>query len=187
MNTPPDPKKADTLERLARRLTSDNTPMGELARLRRMDPEHPEAALGLMRDLLGEKALYAPTEHLQRWALIIHSLALARGRHRNQAQTFGKAMVEIHFGELRLQQLLRADLPVLFDLLPRVARRLAAHATEANWWPIAHLVLNTHPSAHDLQRQNHRPANSIDSTVAEAARLEIARDFVIANESVREH
>ncbi|GEM_PF-1937052 len=184
MNALPEEDRSDVLQRLAVRLTSDTRSMAELARLRRMDPRQPEPAFGIIQDLLGDKSLFASVDHLRRWALIIHCIALARGRHRSQAQGFGEALVHIHFGELRLQQLLRADLTVLFDLLPRIARRMAAQVTEANWWPIATLVLNAGPydlSSEELDVPDDYHANQ---QKAEDARLQVARGFVIANASV---
>ena len=166
------------LKKLAARLSDravaeGRSSTGELARLRRMQPREPEPALSMLYAVLGEQSLNGSLQQLQRWALIVHCLALVRGRHRNDAPGFGRVLQELNFGELRLQQLLRADLEQLFDLLPRVARRLAAQSAEANWWPIVTLVLNVGSTA-DPQRSVTRAEK------AEAARLQIAKDFVLA-------
>lgn len=181
MNSKAEQPRSDVLERLARRLSGPGASTGELARLRRMNPRHPEAAFGLLAEILGADALKMPPRRLQRWALVVHCLALARGRHRSQgAAPFGRALAQVAFGELRLQQLLRADLDLLFGLLPRITRRLSARSLAANWWAIAMLVLNVSPTAQDRHPGQDAGRHDPDPNKAEQARLQIARDYVIA-------
>ncbi len=170
MSNKPDEKRPDALWRLSRWLLNAHRSTGDLARLRRMNPRNPEAAFGVLHHLHGESFLDSPLIRLQRWALIVHCLALAGGRHRKGALSFGRVLVDIHYGELRLRQLLRADLDVLLDVLPRVARRIAAKSLEANWWPVAELVLNVPPID-----------QKTDQDKADTARRRIAKDFVVAS------
>ncbi len=170
MSKEPDEKRPDALWRLSNWLLNKRRSTGDLARLRRMNPRSPEAAFDVLHYLHGEPILHTPLVRLQRWALIVHCLALAGGRHRKGAPGFGRVLVEIHYGELRLRQLLRADLDVLLDVLPRVARRLAAKSLEADWWFVRELVLNVPPADRNA-----------DPDKADAARRHIAKDFVIAS------
>ena len=153
-------KKTDVLQRIALWMQNPKTANGELATLRRMEPSEPEAAYAAIYQFLGENAHTQSPDHLARWALILHCLALVRGRHQSQASTrFGAALVEINYGEARTQMLLRAEFEVLRDVLPRLARRLHANGVLTDWWPIAHLILDT-----DVQR----------------AREQIVRDYLYA-------
>ena len=170
MNEETDKKPSDVLWRLSKWLLDERRSTGDLARLRRMNPRNPEAAFDVLHHVLGELALRSSLVRLQRWALIVHCLALAGGRHRKGASGFGRVLVDIHYGELRLRQLLRADLEVLLDVLPRVARRISAQSLEANWWSITKLVLNVPPDDAKAEPDE-----------ADVARREIARDFVIAS------
>lgn len=181
MNTLSEISTKIPLQKLAARLSDQavadgRSSTGELARLRRMNPREPEGALGVLYAVLGERYLNGSIQQLQRWTLIVHCLALARGRHREDAPAFGRVLHDLNFGELRLQQVLRADLELLFDLLPRVARRLAAQSAEANWWPVVTLVLNA-DTASDRSGYG-RDAERAEK--ADAARLRIAKDFVLA-------
>ena len=101
-----------------------------------------------------------------RWALIVHSLALARGRH-DPRMSSGRGLVSAGLTELRLDMLLAADLDVLFDLLPRLARRLSAGAVALDWLPLAEIVLNA----------------GRDEDRADRARLQIARTYARAVEA----
>ncbi len=83
-----------------------------------------------------------PGDQFQRWALVVHCLALVRGAHDGRSNP-GAAMVAMQFSEARLRQLVQADAALLFDLMPRLARRLAAHGKAVNWWPLALMVLYT--------------------------------------------
>jgi CRISPR system Cascade subunit CasB len=159
------PGFAKTIAALAARLADPHFPTGDHAALRRMDPQHPgAAALPLFHalDRAGLEDGDAPAT-VRRWALIVHCLALARGRHDWHAPT-GKMLFEIGLSEARLDQLLAADLDVLFDLLPRIARRLAAQGGAIDWVPLARIV---------------RWAGLHEDS-AEEARLTIARSFARA-------
>jgi hypothetical protein len=118
--------------------------IGALARLRRFDPiKNPHAALFETERMLmaaGVQSRDAPQR--QRWALVLHCLALAQGRHdpRFDADP-GAVLARMRFSEARLRQLVEADERVLSTLMPRLARRLAAAGATVNWWPLADLLL----------------------------------------------
>ena len=135
---------------------------GEHAALRRMDPSSIGPAAFAFERLWVQAG--APESDPERWALIVHALALARGRHDPRRPT-GAALQEVGLTEQRLNLLLAADLEVLFDLLPRLARRLDARAAALDWLPLADIVLNA-------------GRNEVE---ADRARLRIARAYARAS------
>ena len=145
--------------------------MGEKATLRRMNPRVPGAAVVSVQRLLhGAGVSRIGDDDFERWTLIVHCLALARGRHDPRKAT-GKVLHDVFHGrESRLTQLLAADGDVLFDLLPRVARRLDSADAAIDWLPLAQLA----PWAS-------RPDDNF--ATAEKQRRDIALDFVRAQES----
>lgn len=125
--------------RLAGRLADPTFPTGDHAALRRMNPRDPgRATLALYRLLLDAK-IDPPQSETERWALIVHCLALARGGHDYKIRT-GEALHQLHFSEARLNQLLAADTDVLFDVLPLLARRAGAQGISLDWVPLAEMA-----------------------------------------------
>lgn len=117
---------------------------GTLARLRRFDPiRNPQAALFETERMLMAAGLQpSDPQRRTRWALVLHCLALAQGRHdpRFDADP-GAVLARLQVSEARLRQLVEADERVLSVLVPRLARRLAAAGSTVNWWPLADLLL----------------------------------------------
>lgn len=137
------PPAKDPIASLAGQVRHAST--GALARLRRFDPvTHPQGALFEVETMLtaaGVQPHDAPQR--QRWALVLHCLALAQGRHDIRADAEpGAVLARLRFGESRLRQLVEADERVLATLVPRVARRLAAAGASINWWPFADMLLH---------------------------------------------
>jgi hypothetical protein len=121
---------------------------GSLARLRRFDPvRNPQAALFDAERMLMAAGVQTPVAaQRQRWALVLHCLALAQGRHDPRADADpGAVLARLRFSEARLRQLVEADARLLSALLPRLARRLAASGATVNWWPLADLLLQGGP------------------------------------------
>lgn len=144
---------------------------GTLARLRRFHPlTHPQAALfDAERLLLAADVQPHDAQQRQRWALLLHCLALAQGRHDSRFDADpGAVLARLRFGEARLRQLVEADASVLASLMPRLARRLAAAGASVNWWPLADLLLQGGPS--DMAGQAR----------ADAARQRLIRRFLDA-------
>jgi len=116
-----------------------------LARLRRADP-----ANGFMTALFEIEWMLQAADiepHGQdlhhRWALALHCLAIAQGKHARD-QEAGAVLHRLYAGkEARLRQLIEADFDVLADLMPRLARRLAAANAALDWWPLVNLLLHT--------------------------------------------
>ena len=150
---------------------------GDLARLRRMDPDTPDAAaywrLMAKLGLLGNPAWEA------KWALILHGIALmtrtsggetaGRSAHDGripvgQALYLGGDPGRLRIGfyrEARLNRLLTARGPMLRMLLARMFRMMAAADQPFNWGEMAQLILY---DGHDEER-------------AEQARRRIASDY----------
>ncbi len=133
----------DAIASLAGQLRHAST--GTLARLRRHHPGlNPQAAMfDAERLLLAAQVRPDDADERARWALVLHCLALAQGRHDGRFDADpGAVLARLRFSETRLRQLVEADAPVLATLLPRLARRLAAANASVNWWPLAELLLH---------------------------------------------
>lgn len=134
---------------------------GTYARLRRFDPsKYPNAAVFETEGLLhmAQVPLRSDEQHdHQRWALVLHCLAITQGAHdgRSSAEP-GAVLAALRFSEARLQQLVEASYPVLVDLMPRLARRLAAAGVAVNWWPLAELMLYTDTAQESIAQQARR-------------------------------
>ncbi len=141
---------------------------GTLARLRRSDPQtYPRAALFDRERMLQAAGIQAAGPDREQWALVLHCLALAQGRHDARADAEpGKVLHDLHFSEARLEQLIEADPAVLASLMPRLARRLAAAGATVNWRPLVDLLLGT--GSDDPQRE----------AWADAARKRLVRHFI---------
>jgi CRISPR type I-E-associated protein CasB/Cse2 len=131
-----DPK--DPLQALARQIASDRADTGMLARVRRSSPGAPEAMFDTQTLLHAAGIDPAPSDW-PAWALLAHCLALVGGAHQSGVST-GEVLAEIRLTELRMRLLVEADDTLLRDLLPRLARRLAASGQRINWWPFANLL-----------------------------------------------
>jgi len=137
---------ASVVSRLARLLAGGGSVShGDLAALRRMEPQRPAAAFfkleGLVLDehLPGDAAERAEME--TRWAAIIVGLARLGPLHQ-PSQRLGFALAEAPYSELRFARLLRADANRLVDELPALARFLAAKGQAADWTAAAQLILS---------------------------------------------
>ncbi len=147
----------DILASLARQIK--HAKPGTYARLRRFDPsKHPKAAVFETEGLLHAAQVPARgDEQHQRWSLVLHCLAITQGAHdgRSSAEP-GAVLATLRFSEARLQQLVEASYPVLADLMPRLARRLAAASVAVNWWPLADLMLYTDTAQETIAQQARR-------------------------------
>ena len=149
---------------------------GELAELRRMDPDNPNPPvfwrLLAPYGLLGNPALE------RNWALILHGIALmaptgvvdGNGRTAHDGYTpVGKALFlggesrreSPFYSEMRLNRLLAAQGSMLRTLLVRMFRMLGAAGVSFNWRQMAQFILN----------------DSYDEDAAQESRRRIARDY----------
>jgi hypothetical protein len=149
------PPGKDPIASIAGQLRHAGT--GTLARLRRFHPQADGAQVAMFdleRVLQAADIRAVPGPERDRWALLLHCLALAHGRHEKRIDAEpGAVMSRLRFSEARVRQLVEADEAVLADLLPRIARRFAAAGATVNWWPLADLLLHTGSEDNDqLQR-----------------------------------
>ena len=153
----------------AKQMAGEGFRRGDLAELRRMNPDAPNAAafwrLMASRNLLGNPAVEA------KWALILHGIALmtptAGGENRtahNGIMPVGRALFlggeaergeAGYYSEPRLNRLLTARGPILRTLLARMFRMLAAANQTCNWSEMARFILNdgyNEERAEDIRR-----------------------------------
>ena len=178
--SPPPPERpatwGDIAVGYAREMASGDFRRGDLAALRRMDPDAPDAAvvwrLLARRDLLGSRQVE------NKWALILHGIALmtptasgdrpSRTAH-DGPMAVGRALylggeserASAYYSETRLSRMLTARGPILRTLLTRLFRMLAAADQPFNWREMASFILN----------------EGYNEEAAEQARRRIARDY----------
>ena len=141
--SPPDADAQDPLRAIASRLSSPRVDMGLLAALRRFNPlsDGRHNVFEIQRVLLDAGIDLSADSRLQpRWALVVHCLAIVRGAHHARRDT-GARLADLGLGEARLRQLIEADAALLCDLLPSLARRLAAARIALDWRPLAEMAL----------------------------------------------
>lgn len=161
--------------RLARRMTRDDFPRGDLAALRRMPPGEPRAPafwrLMAEEDLLGNPVVES------KWALILHGIALmtptasqggGRGSAHDPETAVGTALFlggELRresgfYSEMRFNRLLAARGPVLHALLVRMFRMLASAGAFFDWREMASFVLNDGFNEEQAEVGRHRIARA---------------------------
>lgn len=132
---------------------------GDLAGLRRMNPDEPGTTAAYWR-LMAEKDLLRGSEVEAKWALILHGIALMtptagdEGSNRTAHEGFmpvGRALFlggdagrreRGYYSESRLNRLLTARGPMLRALLARMFRMMAAADQPFNWREMARFILN---------------------------------------------
>ena len=157
-------------------LAAEGFPRGDLAQLRRMDPDAPDAA-AFWRLTAREGLLGSPVVE-RKWALVLHGMALmtgtagtdAGGRSaHNRNMPIGRALFHggepdtatAFYSESRFSRLLTARGPMLRTLLVRVFRMMAAAGQHFDWYQMTQLILN---DGHDEKR-------------ADSVRRNIAREY----------
>ena len=166
----------ETAVQLANDLAAEGFPRGDLAQLRRMDPDAPDAA-AFWRLTARHKLLGNPTVE-RKWALVLNGIALmtrtagpdpaSRSAH-DRNMPLGRALFQggqsdratAFYSESRLNRLLTARGPMLRTLLARLFRMMAAAGQSLDWHQMTQLILN---DGHDEER-------------ADDVRRRIARDY----------
>ncbi|MCB9654809.1 MAG: type I-E CRISPR-associated protein Cse2/CasB [Deltaproteobacteria bacterium] len=135
---------------------------GDVAAIRRMDPERPDAPFFKLLGLVLDEVLPAESTERSRaetaWAAVVVGLGYLRALHA-RGRSLGDALALAGFSELRLTRLLRADREMLLDELPMLARFLSARGVPVDWSDAAVLLL------------------SVDRKDRESRRRAIARDY----------
>ena len=149
--------RGDIAVEFARRLAGlAESHRGDLAELRRMDPEAPDKAV--FWRLMAAQGLLGDPDLERKWALILHGIALmtprtggdgnSRTAH-NGYDPVGRALYlggddrreNGFYSESRLNRLLTARGPMLRTLLARMFRMLAAAGVSFNWREMAQFIL----------------------------------------------
>ena len=143
----------------ARQMTLPNFSRGDLAGLRRMDPDEPGTTVAYWR-LMAEKDLLGSPVIERKWALILHGIALMTPRAGDEGDNrtahegympVGRALFlggdanrreRGYYAESRLNRLLTARGPMLRTLLARMFRMMAAIDQPFNWREMARFILN---------------------------------------------
>ena len=161
----------------ARQIVGPNFRRGDLAQLRRMNPDAPDTPPYWR--LMASRGLLGDPESERKWSLILYGIALMTrapmgamaGRAAHDDRTpVGRALFQGgdtgrresgYFSESRLNRLLTARGPTLRRLLMRTFRMMAAANQPFNWFEMARFILC---EGHDEER-------------AEQARHRIARAY----------
>ena len=140
---------------VAARLADPEFPTGEHAALRRMDPRAPSGRAEVAAERLFQIAGAQPEGNdRKRWLLIIHCLALARGRHAKD-ETTGRVLAELRYSEERLNRLFSSDFAVVADMMPRLARLLTAKGVPIDWLPLGRIIRWTGRNEDRADRARH--------------------------------
>ncbi len=146
---------------------------GDLAELRRMDPEDPEAAV--FWRLMASQGLLGNLTLERKWALILHGIALMTPRNSGDGNTrtahdgympVGRALFlggESHrerafYSESRLNRLMTAQGDMLRTLLARMFRMLASADVSFNWREMSQFILSEGYDDEAAQQARHRIA-----------------------------
>ena len=166
---------------LAWELASPGFRRGDLAELRRMDPDKPDAAA--FWRLLARNGLLGNCVVERKWALILHGIALmtrtegddvpSKSAH-DKNNRIGSALFfgddpsrgKAFYSDARFNRLLSARGPMLRTLLARMFRMMGAKGVSFDWPQMAQLILS----------------DGYDETRAEKIRMAIARDYYWAED-----
>jgi CRISPR type I-E-associated protein CasB/Cse2 len=161
------PKAREIVARIAAELAAPGFPRGDLAALRRMEPDAPGRTPVVLRLLArhASEGLEYGADELRRWALVLHGMALMAPEHHRSAVPVGRALFgpgrEPLYTESRLARLLSARGPAFRAQVPRLARQLKGKDQALDWCELADLIL----------------AEGRDEARAEQARERIARAY----------
>jgi CRISPR system Cascade subunit CasB len=161
------PEARETVARIAAELAAPGFPRGDLAALRRMEPDAPGRTPVLLRLLArhASDSLEYGADELRRWALVLQGMALMAPEHHRTTLPVGRALFgpgrEPLYAESRLARLLSARGRAFRAQVPRLARQLKAKDQALDWRELANLIL----------------AEGRDEARAEQARETIARSY----------
>ena len=156
-NPPRRRQLADAAVSIAGELAVERYPRGDLARLRRMDPDKPGPSA--FWDLLAKRELAFGQDMEARWALIVHGIALMTPLNREGEEfrtahdgymPVGRALFAggdparkaALYSEARLNRLLRADGPRIRSHIAHVCRLMRSANVRFNWRELASFILS---------------------------------------------
>ncbi len=160
-----------TIDAIVYRLVSEiggqSYSRGNLAELRRMNPEEPDSTA--FYQLMGARGLLSNEALETKWAMIIHGIALMTPTAHQSGTPVGEALFEggntnrksAFYSHLRLNRFLKAEGSVLVTLTKQLFLMLKAVSQPFDWREMATFILN----------------EGIDPVKAEESRRVIARSY----------
>ena len=153
--------------RLVEDIVSPAFPRGQLAGLRRMNPEEPSTAA--FYQLMAERGLLENQNLENKWALIMRGIALMSPLAHDGRTPVGVALFEggdagrssAFYSELRLNRLLKARSSLLVTLVTQMFRMMNAANQPFDWREMAAFILS----------------EDVDEDQSEASRRNIARSY----------
>lgn len=154
----PEPQSlARLIGRVAGMISSESFLSGDRAALKRLAPDRPPS-LAFYRFCF----LHLPEgwqNNIGAWQTLLAGLAVMGTQPHRPDRPVGQALAEHRYSEARLERLLNARDEVLYTLMLRLARFLAAKGESVNWLDLARLLLTR------------------DREAQQAVRLKIAGDY----------
>jgi CRISPR type I-E-associated protein CasB/Cse2 len=144
MTQPEAPRtQRDVVGDLVARIGHDSFGTGPLAELRRMDPKQAAPGQPALHRL---RARYVTEDKLRgdgmnRWALLIHLLALACPNQHRGGDRLGRALFAAGYSEGRLTRLLETPEADFAIVLPRMVRFMVAKGERLDPYELAELVV----------------------------------------------
>ena len=164
--TTPNMTWSEIAVRIANHMASEGFGRGDLAALRRMDPESPNAAA--FWRLTARYDVLRGEESERRWGLILHGIALMTktggdtiGRSAHvRGLPVGRALftggdvnrTTAFYSESRFNRLLTARGPMLKALLARMFRMMAAADQGFDWYHMSQFILSDGERAERIRR-----------------------------------
>ena len=167
---PPQRTAAAIIGKLVADISHPDFPRGDLAGLRRMNPEEPRTTA--FYRLMGERGLLHNPSLESKWALIMHGIALMTPTAHDGRTAVGQALFEggdparsnAFYSELRLNRLLKARGSLLVTLMTQMFRMMKAAGQCFDWREMAAFILS----------------EGIDEVKAEEMRHTISRSYYAA-------
>lgn len=137
---------SSVIHTIARSMRHQTISSGDLAALRRLQPDEPgDAAFWKILTSVIEPAGLLPNSGPLRdmverqWAVLLNALAIAGGQHASDVR-LGSALADAELSELRFVRLMRARGSALENEVRAIARVLASKALSANWVEVTQLL-----------------------------------------------
>ena len=158
----PDRSVVAIVSDLVHEISKPNFPRGDLAGLRRMNPDDPKPAAFLK--VMGKVGYPQDPGDETKWALILHGIALMTPNAHDKSTPVGKALFlggdssrkagQGFYSSSRLNKLLNARGNARRALLARVFRMMARASKAFNWYEMADFILNENQEvASELSRR----------------------------------
>lgn len=150
---PPQPVGISTIiQRIANEFASPDFPRGDLAELRRMNPDNP--ATPAFWRIMAQHNLPDTAWGVSRWALILHGIALMTPTA-NAKIPVGRALFlggslqrdSGFYSEVRLERLLKSQGAIFRNLINRLFKMLASAKQPLDWEEMAALIIDDSDAA----------------------------------------